>query len=127
MNVSYLNKKLFLTLLFPVLISISQLSHAQATYIKGDADCGQWLKARSLGASAAFEASVQGYVNGAVQATAIEVWHGKGVNTSTEAFFLYMDNYCKANPLDSIWQGAWAFINEKTNNAFIKLRQRGAK
>jgi hypothetical protein len=119
-------KKLYLAstyLVFTILISPISISYGAPFYINGIADCGTWYQARTKRISEILEASVQGYVNGAVMATQIEVWHGNGIETSPQSLYLYIDNYCQLNPLESIWSASWAFINEKSNYAFKKLNK----
>jgi hypothetical protein len=114
-------KQIFIT--FIMLILPVSFSHGQEFYLNGIADCGLWYKARNEKRSGIFEASIQGFVNGAAMASGVEIWHGNGVNTSPQSAYLYIDNYCKSNPLESIWQASYAFINEKTNNAFNKSQK----
>jgi hypothetical protein len=118
-------KQIFIT--FIMLILPVSFSHGQEFYLNGIADCGLWHQARSSGRSSSLEHSIQGFVNGAAMATGVEIWHGNGVNTSPQSAYLYIDNYCKSNPLKSIWQASYAFINEKTNQAFIKPSQKNTK
>ena len=105
-----------------ILCGILKFTYGAEFYIQGIADCGLWYKARSSGGSTSLEHSIQGYVNGATMATGIEIWNGNGVKTSPESAYLYIDNYCKSHPLESIWQASYAFINEKTNKAFFPKR-----
>ena len=118
-------KKLYLILL--MFSTSSNFSYGQEFTLMGIADCGLWHQARSSGGSKLFEHSIQGYVNGAAMATGVEIWHGNGVNTSPQSAYLYIDNYCKSHPLESIWQASYTFINEKTNNAFMKSNQKRAR
>ena len=102
------------------ILLISPITYSGEFYINGITDCGTWYEGRSKGGASNLEAFVQGYVNGAVMATGVEIWHAKGVVTSPQALYLFVDNYCKSNPLESIVSASWDFINKKTNNAFFK-------
>lgn len=113
-------KKIYLLLL--MFSTSSNFSYGQEFTLMGIADCGLWHQARSSGGSKLFEHSIQGFVNGAAMATGIDIWNGGGVKTSPESAYLYIDNYCKSHPLESIWQASYAFINEKTNKAFFPKR-----
>jgi len=114
-------------LIFLMLCVSSNFSYGQGFYVKGIADCGLWHQARSNGGSSSLEHSIQGFINGAAMATKIEIWHGNGVDTSPQSAYLYIDNYCKSHPLEDIWQASYAFINEKTNNAFFTSNQKRTK
>lgn len=115
-------KQIFIT--FIMLVLPVSFSYGQEFTLMGTADCGLWHQARSSGGSTSLEHSIQGFVNGAAMATGIDIWNGNSVKTSPASAFLYIDNYCRSNPLNDIWQASSAFIDAKTNNAFIKLRQK---
>jgi len=91
--------------------------------MQGYIDCGTWYQARNDKRSGILEASIQGFVNGAAIGSEIEIWQSNGVKTSPQTLFLYVDNYCKSNPLSNAYEASIAFINEKTNNAFNKSQK----
>lgn len=114
---------------FLILLFISSASQAQqAVTVRGLIDCGKWVSARSMQpASAYFETAVQSYLNGLSMASGIDIWNWGGVGMSEQQAFLYVDNYCQKNPLESVWQAGWMLANEKTNNALINQSRKRAK
>jgi hypothetical protein len=117
---------LFLILFFYV-CNIQAQPYGAPITIRGLADCGKWVSARAMQPSAAyFETAIQGYINGIVMASGIDVWNWNGSRMSEQQAFLYVDNYCHKHPLEDIWQASWMLVNEKTNNALInQARKRG--
>lgn len=90
--------------------------YGQPITFRGIADCGQWVNARALGTAGYLETGVIGFINGTSNGSGIDVWYGKGSKMSDEAAFLYIDNYCQKNPLDSVWFAAASLADVNTNN-----------
>lgn len=85
----------------------SGAAHAQVSF--GDYDCGQWFTAARRPPAQAW---LMGYLSGMNEAnagTAKEVLHK--LNSADQAF-LWVDNYCKANPLQSVSDAAKALYKE---------------
>lgn len=87
-----------------LILAMPTIGYAQSTYF-GNIDCGQWVKAPHPGN----KVWLMGYLSGMNK-----VWNGEakkpadplGRLSSVEQAVLWMDNYCKANPLKSVSNGA---------------------
>jgi hypothetical protein len=92
----------------------------------GGADCGLWAKARKepAPAAAALQADVIGFLNGLTFGTNREFW-GYGLHQTTgvpgqrargsitrDSVYLWLDNYCNANPLSGVYLGAITLFKE---------------
>lgn len=84
---------------------------AEPIWVRGDVNCGDWLKARDSKNSSQYEFYVVGLVNGLAGGAAIDVW-GDQNRVSNDQFFFYLDKYCRDNPLSSTFTGAVAFAGE---------------
>ena len=116
----------FATLLFPFASSVTYAQHG--VLIRGLADCGIWVSARAnQPASARFETAIQAYINGLSMASGIDIWTWGGNNMSEQQAYLYVDNYCRNHPLETIWQAGWMLANEKTNNSLINQSKKRIK
>ena len=77
---------------------------ARAITIRGAESCGIWVKERQEKKISTFihQRWLAGYLSG------IAVGNGKDVlkGTDNESIFLWMDNYCQANPLKDIADGS---------------------
>lgn len=71
----------------------------------GTRGCGEWVAARRGGTASSagavnMEGWILGYLSGNADALNIDILR----NVSAESIFLWMDNYCKANPLERLWK-----------------------
>ena len=88
-----------------LLLLIASVSNsASAVSYMGNTPCGKWVKDRSSGRVGDQLASVGwliGYLNG------VAVWSDVDIllKADGESLMLWMDNYCKANPLESVAHG----------------------
>jgi len=92
--------------------------------IRGSVDCGKWIEGRSQKTSKLLEAHLQGTLNGMPPGSSIEFWRAGGVEMSTAQVFLWMDKYCRENPLSDTVDGAIKLMNERTGNAWARHAQR---
>lgn len=74
----------------------------------GNFDCGKWVNAPDL----ISKAWLAGYVSGINYATATNTTDPLGKVSSIDQIFLWMDNYCRSNPLKSVQNGAAALYSE---------------
>ena len=108
-----------------VLISLLLIASGDVTaapsegfYLQGaDTDCGDWVKARKADRSSILEAFVVGTLNGMALGGKRELWRAAGDKVSDESVFLWMDNYCNANPLSKVVTGIVALFRERTGPA----------
>ena len=90
-----------------IIVLAPQIASAQTTF--GDYDCGQWFSANRRTSAQAW---VMGYLSGMNQAyagTSKEILHK--VN-SADQLILWIDNYCKVNPLKNVSDAAIALHAE---------------
>jgi len=91
-----------------VLACCAQDALAEIT-VRGARSCGAWIEARTQGGISAFAAQdwVIGYLSGVAMASNFDFWGKQNVNSlDNQSAFLWMDNYCRANPLKNIADGA---------------------
>lgn len=79
-------------------------------------DCARWIKTTGTEADWNNRHWLAGHISGlntgAINSGASKIDALKGI--STEQLLLWMDNYCKANPLKNVKAGAWALYLELT-------------
>ena len=97
-----------------IIIFLSTADTAHAVKVYGLRDCSHWIEARAVktGYGAMIEeAWLSGYLAGAVA-------HDRGGfdplknTTSVSQIYLWMDNYCRANPLQNIVDGGNQLLKE---------------
>lgn len=96
-------------------------AHAKTLWLEGVPDCGQWVAARNDNQSVFFESFAVGLLTGMVLGSRIEVWQANGAYMSRDQLYLFVDNYCRAHPLNRIAEALVALTNERTNNAWDRL------
>ena len=90
----------------------------EAVTIRGSRSCGTWIEDRQKHgpSSIAIESWLVGYLSGLSQAFDKEFWQARGKNSlSNASLFLWLDNYCRANPLKPIEDGADTLFIEWTS------------
>jgi hypothetical protein len=115
-----------LSALAPAILAISvSLTKSDAqVVIEGQLDCGMWVEARTEGRAPYLEHYLVGLLNGMAYGTNIEFWYAGGVLVSQEQVFLWMDNYCRREPLSHVITGATVLMNERTGNAWASFHAR---
>jgi hypothetical protein len=91
---------------------------AQLVMIHGTLDCGIWIKARDKKTSEILEGVVVGTINGLAVGRFVEIWNAGGISVSDDQAFLWLDNYCRQNPLKGVFEGLASFANERTSGGF---------
>jgi hypothetical protein len=85
---------------------------AQEIWVEAGIDCGQWVSAPD-----ATKALYQPYLLGTLDAWAVardlDFWRTP-TRASREAVYLWIDNWCRANPLDLLINGAAALFEFRT-------------
>jgi len=104
-----INQKL---VLFVFACSLMQPAFGQATF--GEPNCGQWVSRKRE----PDKAWLLGYLSG------VSLWQVARPKTdflkqvsSVEQIFLWMDNYCKANPLSFLSDGGDRLVSELMGKA----------
>lgn len=95
-------KKINAVLLVVGLLVSTEVYSAPVVYF-GVISCGSWSAARANKMEAVYRAWLDGYVSG------IAVESNKNIlsQTDSESLALWMDNYCKSNPLESLSSGGY--------------------
>jgi len=88
---------------------------AQVT-VTGSASCGVWVERRAAKTAIPFEFWLLGYLSGVASGTNIEFFKKGGSSLDSQSIELWMDNYCKANPLKRIFEGANVLFKEHSGN-----------
>jgi hypothetical protein len=101
-----------------ILISTSLISSAQITIV-GTADCGSWVSSRKAN-NQLMQEWLLGLFNGLAFGANMELWDANGQTITHQQMYLWMDNYCTKNPLNSVLQGSVELMNERTNGRFSK-------
>ena len=78
--------------------------------------CGQWIEARNGKGVAAHvvENWVDGYLSGLAVGSNTEFWRKGGSRLDKESVYLWIDNYCRANPLKTTVEAGSALFKEHT-------------
>lgn len=76
----------------------------------GNPDCGAWVNPASKYATLGNRAWLTGFLSGLNW----DEYYKKALNkvSSAEQIFLWMDNYCKTNPLEKVGSGAKILMEE---------------
>ena len=101
-------KKSLTAIACAMLLTSLSVAHAQgqpATTF-GNRDCGRWFK------EPAAKTWLMGYLSGVSAMSPAHFGDPLGKLGSAEQAFLWIDNYCKTNPLSSIDRGAAALMFE---------------
>jgi hypothetical protein len=75
-------------------------------------NCGEWTEHRSSGTGIA-GAYLVGLLDGLALGTRTEIWHAGGVRISGDQACLWMDKYCRENPLSLVVTGAFRLQEEQ--------------
>lgn len=92
---------------FALMLGIATSAHAYRMY--GVPDCGQWVKENSP----THRAWLLGYLSGINGGINVATKRDPLAKTnSAQQIFVWMDNYCRANPLNSLETGALELMAE---------------
>lgn len=107
-------KKTVLCLLSILLIAFQISARGADVFVEGvTVDCGYWTQARQARRAVSLEHYVLGFLDGFSAGREREFWRANGRLISREAAYLWIDNYCKSNPLKPIVTGLWELFNER--------------
>ena len=110
------------TSLIAIVLTTGQAS-AASIWMEGTVDCGMWVAARTSHRAEMVESFALGQISGMAFGAGIEVWQANGSKMSREQFYLWLDKYCRDNPLKDVLIGTIALFNERTNNGWNNRRQ----
>jgi len=102
-------KRTLLAIVTSICIGLTA-SNAEAYQIRGVTSCGTWVKETQQDGwpIIATRSWLVGYLSGKVSESGRDVLRG----TDSASFFLWVDNYCKANPLKDIDHAGDALLSE---------------
>jgi hypothetical protein len=83
-------------------------------YVEGKVDCGEWIDARTRNQATPLEHYVLGVLNGLSVGKGVEFWRADESKPSWEAVFLWIDNYCRASPLDTVFNGTFWLYSKRS-------------
>ncbi len=91
-------------------------SNAQAQgptiWIDGVHDCGEWVTARKEDRAQIMQQYALGFLSGMALGRERNFWRDRGV-PSRDAIFVWLDNYCQKNPLDTTAVALQALYREQ--------------
>jgi hypothetical protein len=106
--------KILLTIAIGLMLS-GVVTSASAVTLMGKVSCGLWTVERTENRQGS-KIWLMGFLSGTVVATGKDVLDG----TDADSLNLWMDNYCKANPLKMVNDGAGVLYNELKKQKNIK-------
>jgi hypothetical protein len=97
-------------LLFALAFAISLVTpaHSQTTF--GASDCGEWIKSQNIQKRSWLMGYLSG-INAAHYVGNMKIDHLDKLSSADQAY-VWMDNYCKQNPLNDLTLGGWLLFQE---------------
>ena len=98
-------------------VSILTISSAKAEAVMVKSyGCGQWIEARErkVGNALFVEIWLDGYLSGLAVGSHIKFWEKGGSSLDRKSAYLWIDNYCRANPLKNTADAGSALFREHT-------------
>lgn len=87
---------------------------ASAVNIRGFRSCGVWAAEREKSNVRGHESWLTGFLSGLAVAAKKEFWGRPNIDLiDNESVYLWMDNYCRANPLKDISDGGIELFIER--------------
>lgn len=93
---------------------------ASAEWVRGDPDCAVWVKPETQARELENRAWLIGFLSGvnmgfsiASPTTVGQQTSEVGFNLTNEQIFLWMDNYCRTNPLSSAMYGVGELMQDR--------------
>jgi len=93
----------------------SSSAHA-AVVIEGVVNCAEWTDGRASHTAENLEHYTLGLLNGLALGRGKEFWRARGSKFSPQQAYLWMDNYCRANPHNQVMTGAGELYKERTES-----------
>ncbi len=97
---------IFVFLLFAQVDLLHATHGKYAVYGHGTGSCGEWTESRNQDRLSYHAVWIKGWISAA------GYYEGELANSDSPALDAWMDNYCKANPLDGIVDGAEKLVEE---------------
>ncbi len=103
-----------------LLVAFQTPSRADVSVAGGDLDCGLWMRARQQNKANVFESYVLGFLDGISAGEDREFWRGNGQIISRDSVYLWIDNYCRSNPLSQVVPGVFKLFREPAKKQLLK-------
>lgn len=109
-------------IIFTLLILLSREAFAQKITIRGMSSCGSWVeeetKHKAPGSYINTRRTwVVGYLSGLAVASDVNFWGEQNINIlDPSSVYLWIDNYCRTNPLKDIADASSALFLERIGN-----------
>lgn len=116
-------KKMVCIALSSLCFSFSSPASAAGVYIRGQSDCGTWVKSRNSNTSDIIEGYFLGMLNGLALGSGVEFWNAGPNEINFEQVYLWADKYCRDNPLSTTVTAAVSLMNERTGGAYARSHQ----
>lgn len=110
--------KIIYKLLMVLLLSSTSIN-ANAITIKGVPECGSWINAKENNKEIRLLA-YEGWLSGFLSGVALQANIDALKDTNSESMFLWVDNYCRANPLDDLSTAGLLLFIELANKKGLK-------
>lgn len=68
-------------------------------------DCGKWIDSRSSNRAQLYEYNILGFINGYAVGTRLNIWGSEEKPISDKQVYLWLDKYCRKNPMMTPYQG----------------------
>ena len=102
------------TVLLALALALVTEQSAAVVGIRGAVSCGTWLKGRGAGESNRHQTWLVAFLSGLAAGRDMDFWGQPGVNIlENESVYLWMDNYCRNNPLKDMDDGAESLFWER--------------
>ena len=110
-------KRLFSYILSSVIciLFFTQITFSQNVWVQSNIDCGLWVKGRSADSSI-LEGYVLGFLNGMSLESGFNFWKIP-YSITDEQSFLWLDKYCKENPLNSTVTGMKKLFDKRRSDS----------
>jgi len=107
-------KKLIAVIVLGLMLTgVASTASAVAVFITGSTSCGVWVNSRTNNTAVQWMGWFEGYLSGLSMGTKKSALEG----TDNQSIFLWMDNYCRANPLKDVKAGGqvlfWELVEQK--------------
>jgi hypothetical protein len=108
---------------FATLMLISQQSFAQGIVIFGsDTTCADWIEARTSKRADILEGWTMGTLNGLALGYGLEFWRSPKGRIEPNQAYLWLDNWCRQNPLSVAVTGIVRLFDERTDRPQLPKR-----
>ena len=101
------------------LVFLAQGIGASTLWIEGgSANCADWIKSRQDKVSIRFEYFLMGTVNGMAIGSNFNIWACRPVRIDRDQMFMWVDEYCRKNPLSLQINAVQDFVEVVTNGEY---------